>query len=61
MGNYGSTSLISCVLYPALSKACDASKYHIHFLKAVSDSVRRNEFTLNILGKTADAGNDVCL
>jgi len=49
------------VLYPALSKACDASKYHIHFLKAVSDSVRRNEFTLNILGKIADAGIDVCL
>lgn len=49
------------VLYPALSNACDASKYHIHFLKAVSDSVRRNEFTLNILGKIADAGIDVCL
>ncbi|MBQ4528064.1 MAG: nucleotidyltransferase family protein [Clostridia bacterium] len=49
------------VVYPALSKVCDASKYHIAFLKTVSDSIRRNEFTLNILGKIADAGIEVCI
>ena len=49
------------VVYPALSKVCDASKYHIAFLKTVSDSIRRNEFTLNIIKKIEDAGIYVCI
>lgn len=49
------------IVYPALSKVCDVSKYQLQFLKVVSDSIRRNEFTLNIIKKLADAGIDVCI
>ena len=49
------------VVYPALSKVSDVSKYHLQFLTAVSSSIRRNEFTFGILKKITDSGIDVCL
>ncbi len=49
------------VVYPALAKVCDVSKYHLQFLAAVRDGVRRNEFTFNALQKIKDEGIEVCL
>ena len=49
------------VIYPAIKHLPQAQKYHMFFLKSVSDSVRQNEYTLGVIEKMQMDGFNVCL
>ncbi len=49
------------LVYPELSKLCDAKKYHMEFFSMVSKGIAKKEFTLKILKKLEEAGVSCCL
>lgn len=49
------------IVYPELSKFCDASKYYPEFFAMVSQGIKCKEFTLGIIRKLEENGIRCCL